>query len=387
MIIQWFHNLGGGLCAPIDASAGREQLEKRVNVKKLVSAVSIVAASALVLSACGSGDSGDSKAEDFLGCMVSDSGGWDDQSFNQSGREGLTNAKKNLGIEESLAESQGDADFKPNVDNMIQQGCNLTFGVGFLLEDAIQEAAEANTDLNFALIDSTFSDADGKPVTLDNAKPLVFNTAEAAYLAGYVAAATSESGKVGTFGGIQIPSVTIFMDGFADGVKKFNEENKKDVKLLGWNKEKQDGSFSGDFENQGQGQALTKQLISQGADVVMPVAGPVGLGAAAAAKEAKDVKLVWVDSDGYESTEYGDIILTSVVKQIANAVEDTVAEAQKDSFSSEPYVGTLENEGVGLAPYHDFDDKVPEDVKKKVEELKKQIIDGSLTVESESTPK
>ena len=387
MIIQWFHKFGGGLCASIDTIVGREKLEKRVNVKKLVSAVSLAAASALVLSACGSGDSGDSKAEDFLGCMVSDSGGWDDQSFNQSGREGLTNAKKNLGIEEKLAESQGDADFKPNVDNMIQQGCNLTFGVGFLLEDAIQEAAEANTDLNFALIDSTFSDADGKPVTLDNAKPLVFNTAEAAYLAGYVAAATSESGKVGTFGGIQIPSVTIFMDGFADGVKKFNEENKKDVKLLGWNKEKQDGSFSGDFENQGQGQALTKQLISQGADVIMPVAGPVGLGAAAAAKEAKDVKLVWVDSDGYESTEYGDIILTSVVKQIANAVEDTVAEAQKDKFSSEPYVGTLENEGVGLAPYHDFEDKVPEDVKKKVEELKKQIIDGSLTVESESTPK
>ncbi len=270
---------------------------------------------------------------------------------------------------------------------MVQQGCNLTFGVGFLLEDTIQEAAEANPDLNFALIDSTFSDADGKPVTIDNAKAVVFNTAEAAYLAGYVAAATSESGKVGTFGGIQIPSVTIFMDGFADGVDKFNEENKKDVKLLGWNKEKQDGSFSGDFENQGQGQELTKQLISQGADVIMPVAGPVGLGAAAAAKEAGDVNLVWVDSDGYESTEYGDIILTSVVKQISQAVEDTIKEGTEDNFSNEPYVGTLENEGVGLAPYHDFEDKVPEDVKKKVEDLKKQIVDGSLVVESESTPK
>ncbi|MDK8434734.1 MAG: BMP family lipoprotein [Brevibacterium sp.] len=355
-------------------------------MKKLASAVSMIAASALVLSACGSGGGGDS-AEDYLACMVSDSGGWDDQSFNQSGKEGLENAKKNLGIEEKDAESQGDADFKPNVDNMVQAGCNLTFGVGFLLEDTIQEAAEANTDLNFALIDSTFSDADGNPVTVDNAKPVVFNTAEAAYLAGYVAAASSESGKVGTFGGIQIPSVTIFMDGFADGVKKFNEDNKKDVKLLGWDKDKQDGSFSGDFENQGQGQELTKQLISQGADVIMPVAGPVGLGAAAAAKEADDVKLVWVDSDGYESTEYGDIILTSVVKEIANAVEDTIKEGMDDNFTAEPYVGTLENEGVGLAPYHDFEDEVPEDVKKKVEDLKQQIIDGSLTVESESTPK
>ncbi|RBP68146.1 nucleoside-binding protein [Brevibacterium sanguinis] len=357
-------------------------------MKKLASAVSIMAASALVLSACGSGE-GDSSAggEDFLACMVSDQGGWDDQSFNQSGRAGLQAAVENFGIQEKLAESQGDADYTPNVDNMVQQGCNLTFGVGFLLEDAIQEAAEANPDLSFALIDSTFSDADGKPVTLENAKPLVFNTAEAAYLAGYVAAAMSESGKVGTFGGIQIPSVTVFMDGFADGVKKFNEDNGKNVELLGWDKEKQDGSFSGDFENQGQGQELTKQLISQGADVVMPVAGPVGLGAAAAAKESGKTKIVWVDTDGYESTEYGDIILTSVVKQIANAVEDTVGEAVEDKFSAEPYVGTLENEGVGLAPFHDFEDDVPEDVKKKVDELKQQIIDGTLTVESENSPK
>src|SRR5699024_7460596 len=128
------------------------------------------------------------------------------------------------------------------------------------------------------------------------------------------------------------------------------------------------------------------QLISQGADIIMPVAGPVGLGAAAAAKEAEDVKLVWVDSDGYESTEYGDIILTSVVKQIANAVEDTVEEGMNDEFTSEPYVGTLENEGGGLAPYHDFDDEVPDEAKDKVDELKQQIIDGSLPVESESTP-
>jgi basic membrane protein A len=355
-------------------------------VKKLASAVSMIAASALVLSACGSGG-GSGDAADYLGCLVSDAGGWDDQSFNQSSKAGLDAAKKNLGIETSEVESTSDADYQPNVDNMVQQGCNMTIGVGFKLEDTIQEAAEANPDLNFALIDSTFSDEDGKPVTVDNAKPIVFNTAEAAYLAGYVAAATSKSGKVGTFGGIQIPSVTIFMDGFADGVDKYNKDSKKDVKLLGWNKDKQDGSFSGDFDNQSQGQELAKQLISQGADIIMPVAGPVGLGAAAAAKDDGDTKLIWVDSDGYESTEYGDIILTSVVKQIGNAVEDTIKEGTEDKFTNEPYIGTLENEGVGLAPYHDFDDEVPEDVKKKVEDLKKQIIDGSLTVESESTPK
>src|SRR5690606_5219236 len=119
------------------------------------------------------------------------------------------------------------------------------------------------------------------PVELPNAKPILFNTAEAAFLAGYLAAGMTETGTVATFGGIQIPSVAIFMDGFSDGINKYNEDNPDaNVQLLGWDKEAQNGSFSGDFENQSQGQTLTEQFIAQGADIIMPVAGPVGLGAA-----------------------------------------------------------------------------------------------------------
>ena len=357
----------------------------------MVPATAFAAASALLLSACGEApeesSNGGGEASDFKACMVSDSGGWDDKSFNQSGREGLDKAKEDFGIEEALAESADDSDFGPNVDNMVQQGCDLTFGVGFLLEDALQEAAEANTDMNFALIDSTFSDGDGNPVELENGKPLVFNTAEASYLAGYLAAGMSESGKVATFGGMQIPSVSIFMDGFADGVDKYNEDKGEDVQLLGWDKEKQEGSFSGDFENQGQGQALTEQFISQGADIIMPVAGPVGLGAASAASKSEGTKIIWVDSDGYESAaEYKDIMLTSVMKEISTAVYDTVEAAKDGNWDAKPYVGTLENEGVGLAPYHDFEDQVDDGLKKEVEDLKQQIIDGEITVESPSTP-
>ncbi|WP_418606630.1 BMP family lipoprotein [Georgenia sp. SUBG003] len=117
-----------------------------------------------------------------------------------------------LGIQEADAESQADSDYGPNVDSMVQQGCNLTIGVGFLLEDPIQSAAEANTDTNFALIDSTFSDADFNPVELENAKPILFNTADA-YLAGYVAAAVTETGTVATFGGMQIPERLAGEDG------------------------------------------------------------------------------------------------------------------------------------------------------------------------------
>ncbi|ANS80488.1 Nucleoside ABC transporter, periplasmic nucleoside-binding protein [Serinicoccus hydrothermalis] len=375
------------------------------------------AAATLVLAACGEaptedesnagGDSADSSeggdsaaASDFKACMVSDAGGFDDQSFNQSGKEGLDAAAEALDVEAVEVESQADTDYATNVAGLVDQGCSITIGVGFLLEDAIQTAAEDNPDTNFALIDSAFTDAanDNAPIELDNAKPILFNTAEASFLAGYLSAGMTETGTVATFGGLQIPSVSVFMDGFADGVAKFNEDNGADVELLGWDKEAQQGSFSGDFDNQSQGQTLTEQFISQGADIVMPVAGPVGLGAAAAAEGADGVKIVWVDSDGYlTASEYSDLMLTSVLKQIGPAVEQTVTDTVNGGFSNEPYVGTLENDGVGLAPYHDMEGDVTSTevtgpdgetmtLDAAVEMLREQIISGDLVVESTNSP-
>ena len=324
---------------------------------------------------------------DFSACMVSDAGGFDDQSFNQSGKEGMDSAKEEFGIDTTEVESQADTDYNNNVNNLVSEGCSITIGVGFLLEDAIQQAADANPESNFALIDSAFTDENFEPVELDNAKPILFNTAEASFLAGYLAAGMSESGTVATFGGMPIPSVQIFMDGFADGVDKYNEDNGSDVQLLGWDKEAQEGAFSGDFDNQSQGQTLTQQFISQGADIVMPVAGPVGLGAAAAADEAGDVRLIWVESDGFlTADEYKDLMLTSVVKEIGAAVHETIGQTIDGGFSNEPYVGTLENGGVGLAPFHDMEGDVPQELKDKLEEYKQQIISGELVVETPNAP-
>ncbi|WP_150461108.1 BMP family lipoprotein [Nesterenkonia ebinurensis] len=317
---------------------------------------------------------------DFTACLVSDEGGWDDQSFNESAYVGLQNAVEDFDIDFNTAESSSEADFGPNVDAMVQQGCDLTFGVGYMLEDAIDEAALANEDLSFGLIDSTL------PSEPENGKALVFNTAEAAYLAGYVAAATSETGVVATFGGIQIPTVTVFMDGFADGVDRYNDDNGADVQLLGWDKETQNGSFSGDFSDQNAGRTLTEQFLAQDADIVMPVAGPVGLGAAAAIEDHGDSLMIWVDTDGYESTDYGDIILTSVMKQIPQAVYDTVEESVAGEFSSEPYIGDLENDGVGLAPFHDYEDEVSDEVKEKIDELIEEIVSGETEVVSDNAP-
>jgi basic membrane protein A and related proteins len=383
-------------------------------VRRVLKLAALGAAASLALAACGeapddnagdtpaaqetgadtgseTGDSsaapGGEAAGDFQACMVSDSGGFDDQSFNQSGKEGLDTVAEELGIETTEVESQSDADYATNVSNLVSQGCGLTIGVGFLLEDAIQQAAEQNPDTNFALIDSAFTDENFEPVEVDNAKPLLFNTAEASFLAGYLAAGMSETGTVATFGGIQIPSVAIFMDGFADGVAKYNEDNGTDVQLLGWDKEGQTGSFSGDFENQSQGQTLTEQFLAQGADIIMPVAGPVGLGAAAAVSEADGAKLIWVDSDGFlTASEYSEFMLTSVMKGIGAAVQDSVREAAEGNFTNEPYVGTLENEGVGLAPFHDFEGEVPQELIDQIEDYEQQIISGELVVETPNAP-
>ena len=348
----------------------------------------------LGLAACGSAPTssasssgGSGTTSDFKACMVSDEGGFDDQSFNQSGKEGLDRAGADFGIETVAVESKSAADYPTNVDSLIQQECNLIIGVGFNLADDMTKAAKQNPDVRFALIDAQFTEAG-----LPNAKPLIFNTAEAAYLAGYAAAGTTKTGKVATYGGQAIPTVQIFMEGFAKGVEKYNADNGASVQVLGWDPANPSGgSFVGDFSNTAKGQQLTEQFLSQGADIIMPVAGPVGQGTLAAVKAAggDSNAIVWVDADGYLTTGKdggAPYMLTSVIKEIGTAVYDTLDEAQRGAFSATPYVGTLGNQGVALAPYHDWDSKVSPELKTKIDELKKQIVDGTLDVSTAYDP-
>lgn len=314
---------------------------------------------------------------DFKACMVSDSGGFDDKGFNQTALKGQTDAADQFGIQTAQVESTGDEQYADNINQLVQEGCNEITTVGFLLGDATLAAAEGNPDVDFAIVDYAFFDDKGNDISPPNAKGLTYATDQPSYLAGYLAAGMSESGVVGTFGGLPIPTVTIFMEGFRQGVDKYNEDNGTDVQLLGW--DGKDGSFTEDFEDKTKGQSVGEQLIGQGADIIFPVAGPAGLGGLQAAKDA-GAKGIWVDTDGYESTEYGDILLTSVAKGMDVSVTEAIKESMEDTFSNELYVGTLENEGVGLAPYHDFDGEIPGELKDKIEELKAGIIDGSITI-------
>lgn len=351
----------------------------------------VLGASALVLSGCGappaeesSGGSNAGANSDYLGCIVSDEGGFDDRSFNQSSYEGLQKAKTDLGIETNEAESQASTDFIPNVDSMVQGGCDLIVTVGYNLADTTKSTAEANTETNFAIVDDN-------SIELPNVKPIIYDTAQAAFLAGYASAATSETGKVATYGGINIPTVTIFMDGFAEGVAYYNEETGEDVQLLGWNKESQNGTFVGNFSDAAAGKTNTQNFINEGADIIMPVAGPVGSGTLDAVIEAnsggKDVKAVWVDSDGYETAgKAEEFILTSVMKLMGDAVEDVISTDVDGEFDNTPYVGTLENGGVALAPFHDQEANVPDDLQSTLDDLQEKIISGEITVGSDASP-
>ena len=326
--------------------------------------------------------------EAFKACMVSDSGGFDDKSFNQTSYKGLTDAKAELGIETGEVESTTTADFAKNIQSMVDANCNIVVTVGFLLSDDTLAAAKKNPDVKFAIVDN--NDPETYPAAT-NLKPLVFNTAQSSFLGGYLAAGMSQTKKVGTFGGLKIPTVTIFMDGFSQGVEYYNQQKGQNVQVLGWDAAKQDGQFvPGDapFENVKGGQTTAQGLISQGADIVFPVAGPAGEGALQAAKASGGkVNAIWVDTDGCISAEaYCPIIISSVYKGLDVAVKDAITAAKDGSFSNEPFVGTLENNGTGLSPFNQFESKVPAELKTELDTLRADIISGKIKIESESQP-
>lgn len=328
-----------------------------------------------------SSEGGDTaQAGDFSACQVTDTGGVDDRSFNQTAYKGLQDAEEESGIETSVLESQSDADFEPNINTFLDQGCDLIVTVGFLLGEATQAAAEANPDTMFAIVDFDFFDAEAtEDITIDNVRELTFATDQAAFLAGYLAAGMTETGTVGTYGGLNIPTVTIFMDGFLAGVRHHNQEKGTNVEVIGW--DGSDGLFTGNFESQDDGRQLTEQLLQRNADIIMPVAGPVGLGSAAALEDAGEGSLIWVDTDGYESaSQFGSLMLTSVMKNMDVAVFDTVQSAIDGSFEGGRYLGTLENDGVAIAPFHDYEDEVPEELKSELDTLREGIIAGDVSV-------
>ena len=347
--------------------------------KRALLSVALAGASALVLAGCGAapedeGNGGD--AVDYLACAVSDEGSWNDKSFNEAAYEGLTRAEDELGVEINDAESASPEDFEPNLTAMVDAGCDVTFAVGFnfSIDELIFDFADNNTDSNIVWID-------GWNQGQSNLKPITYAMNESSFLAGYLAAAYSTSKVIGTYGGLQIDSVTDFMTGYYNGAKYYEVQTGTPVTVVGWDPATAQGDFVGDFANTGIAQSISEGQLAAGADVLFPVAGGLFTASATAIRDAGGTAvLLGVDKDiATTQPELADITLTSVEKRMTQAVFDVIEELSSGAdFDVEPYVGTLENDGTALSDFGAFDAEIPDEVKAALEEITAGIIDGSI---------
>jgi basic membrane protein A and related proteins len=322
---------------------------------------------------------------------VTDMGGVDDKSFNASAWKGVTDAMAALPVDGKYLESAQQSDYAKNIQQMLTEKQDLIITVGFLLGVDTATSAKANPDQKFAIIDYTYPDCwpgavegkdCGSATDVPNVRGLAFQTDEAAMLAGYLAAGMTKTGKVGTFGGIALPTVTIFMKGFEAGVKYYNQQKGTSVQVVGWDDATQAGLFTGNFNSTDDGKAFAESLVQEDVDIVMPVAGPVGLGSAAYCQTSGKCMLIGVDTDWFVSAnEYANVELSSVMKKIDVAVYKTVEDVVKGKFTGGTVTYTLKDGGVDLAPFHNFDSQVSDTLKAEIKQLKADIISGAVTVD------
>ena len=362
-------------------------------------AVVAFGALALVAAACGSaptsGNSssstpGTSASSKFLACMVTDTGGIDDKSFNQSSWQGMQAAvSADSKIQRTYLPSTTSADYASNISTFVGKKCGIIVTVGFLMAGATEAAAKANPSQKFAIVDCSYASFCLSGTKESNIDQLVFNTVQDGFLGGYLAAGMSKTHIVATYGGEKFGTVTIYEDGFWDGVQYYNSQHHTNVKVLGWNETTQKGDFIGNFTNLGAGQTLANTYIGEGADVIFPVAGGVGLGSAKAVQTAdasgKHVLMEWVDTDGcISAAQYCKYMLTSVTKGITEAVKTAVLSAANNTFHGGTYVGTLQNGGAVLSPYHMVASQVPAALQSEITALQQKIESGQINPATKS---
>jgi basic membrane protein A and related proteins len=351
---------------------------------------------ALLATACGSAtkasspspaprssapDSRATPAGQFLGCLVTDTGGIDDRSFNAASWQGMQEARaaEPGRITVKYLQSASGSDYTPNINTFIGRKCGIIVTVGLLMGDNTEAAAQAHPNQKFAIVDYDYSPP------FKNIDALMFNTAQDGFLGGYLAAGISKSGAVGTFGGEELPTVTIYMDGFWDGVQYYNQQHHTDVKVLGWNERTRTGLFTGNFTDQAMGQDATQTLIGEGADVIFPVAGEAGLGAATAVQDADaaagrtKVTMEWSNTDGcFSAPQYCKYFISSVTQGIQAAVKNAVLSAANGTFKGGNSLGDLANGGVALSPFHDLASQVPRSLRSQLLAIKAEIISGQI---------
>ncbi len=367
-------------------------------MKKLSLLLAVLMIASIVLSACGTTATTAPTqavvatqvpvptAKPYKVGFVTDTGGIDDQSFNTTQWNGVQRAVKELGVQAKFIQSDEATQYTPNLTEFASQGYDLVVAAGFFLGGDLAKVAAQYPDVKFSIVDYSYPDPFGVPEgvvgnkeCIPNVEGQIFKTDQAAFLAGYLAAGMSKTGKLGYFGGAKIPTVTIFGVGFQQGMEYYNQVHGTSVTLIGWDNKTGEGLFTGDFADLTKGKEATQSLFDEGADIFMGVGGLIGSPGFDVARERGGYG-IWVDVDGYNLLpEARDVMLTSVMKNMDNSVFDVIKASMDGKFNGcGVYVGSMENNGVGIAGYHDVDSKVPADLKAEVEALKAKIVSGEI---------
>lgn len=310
-------------------------------------------------------------------CLVTDLAGVDDRSFNASAWQGVNDAVAAgfANADPILLESDSREDYQPNIDGCLAQGAEHIVTVGFELGEATATNAAADPDILWTIVDFSY-DPD-----IPNVRELVYQTDEAAFAAGYLAAGMSQTGVIGTYGGLNIPTVSIFMDGMTRGVTYYNEQKGASVQVVGWDVDLQDGQFTGSFTDMGLARTVCEGILDEGADIMLPVGGAINLpcGDAIIARGI-DGALIGVDADAVEAMPetYADLWMTTIEKGIALQVMRSIQDHAEGNWTAGGELGTAANGAVGLAPYHSWEDKIPADLKAEVDALFQAIVDGEI---------
>ncbi len=322
---------------------------------------------------------------------ITDLDGMQAGSWNADAYAGIQAAIAEFGIAGQYLVSQQPSDYAKHIQEFVKQDLDLIVIVGPVPDGDPGFAPQAYPDHRFAIVESAFPDC--SPVdneaaacnpdpALPNIRHLAFQMDEAAFLAGYLAAGMTETGKVGTYGATRVPSVTALMRAYEAGVNHYNTIHAANVEVKGGLSEPAGGLFTGNFDSIEDGSAYAHSLLLAGADVILPATGKAGLGSAAVCEETRLCLIIGVNTDWFVSApEYRAVELTSILKKVDVAVYDTIRDALEGSFTGGTVVYTIKDGGVDLAPFHDLDERIPLSLKSELEQLRAQLGDGSLKID------
>ena len=303
--------------------------------------------------------------------MLASGDTFDDLSFLQSCKEGMERAKDDFGLYVEYNIDTTTNKYQERIDAFGDSHFDLIIAIGFMWDDAVVNAAKKYPNSKFIIVDTELSESQ------INAISILFDVDEAAYPLGFLSAWWADANdnsdpKLGYVGALEIPQIRQFIEPFSNGAERYNQQYGKTVETT--------GVYAGDFFNMDLGKHLADSLITSGTDVIFGVGSETGNGALLKAKELGQA-CIGVDVDQYYSfPEVSTNLLSCAMKGLDNAIYEVVKSFAEGNFAGASiYNGKLANEGVGTAPYHDYETLIPDSIKTEIENIKAGIIDGSIS--------